>query len=68
MAKPQRTIWPPVLGYYDHARLLAAWCETRQAFRHFRCDRIQALTVEAQRIPRRRQQLLKEWRASDLCK
>jgi predicted DNA-binding transcriptional regulator YafY len=36
----QRTIWPLALGYFDHVRMLAAWCETRQDFRHFRTDRI----------------------------
>ncbi len=57
-----RTIWPFALGYFDHVRVLAAWCELRQDFRSFRTDRIQALTVTDQRYPRRRQALLKEWR------
>ena len=38
----ERTIWPVIIGYAEAVRLLAAWCELRQAFRHFRTDRILA--------------------------
>ncbi|WP_081576796.1 helix-turn-helix transcriptional regulator [Acidithiobacillus thiooxidans] len=58
----KRTVWPFALGYFDHVRILIAWCEFRQGFRYFRIDRIFALSVEDQRYPRRRQSLLKEWR------
>jgi predicted DNA-binding transcriptional regulator YafY len=40
----ERTIWPVIIGYAETVRLLAAWCELRQDFRHFRTDRI--LTAE----------------------
>ena len=36
----ERIIWPVMVGYAETVRLLAAWCELRQAFRHFRTDRI----------------------------
>jgi predicted DNA-binding transcriptional regulator YafY len=36
----QRVIWPVIIGYFENARSLAAWCELRQDFRHFRADRI----------------------------
>lgn len=62
----ERTIWPVALGYFDHARMLAGWCELRQEFRHFRTDRISALTIKPERYPRRRQVLLKEWRDADI--
>jgi len=61
----QRTIWPFALAYFDRVRIVAAWCELRQAFRHFRTDRITALTPSGQRYPRRRQALLKEWREAE---
>jgi predicted DNA-binding transcriptional regulator YafY len=32
-----------IIGYAETVRLLAAWCELRQAFRHFRTDRILAV-------------------------
>ncbi|HEX7389159.1 MAG TPA: YafY family protein [Acidiphilium sp.] len=35
-----RVIWPVIIGYFDKARMLAAWCELRQDFRHFRTDRV----------------------------
>lgn len=58
-----RTIWPFALAYFDRVRVLVAWCETREAFRHFRTDRIVSITPTPTRYPRRRQQLLQEWRA-----
>jgi predicted DNA-binding transcriptional regulator YafY len=62
-ARTRRTIWPFALGFFDRARVVVAWCELRRAFRHFRTDRIAALTLNATRYPKRRQALLKEWRA-----
>jgi len=35
-----RMVWPVILGFLDDTRMLAAWCELRQDFRHFRTDRI----------------------------
>ncbi|MBN8954851.1 MULTISPECIES: YafY family protein [unclassified Rhizobium] len=35
-----RVVWPVILGYSDTSRILVAWCELRQGFRHFRTDRI----------------------------
>lgn len=59
-----RVVWPVALGFFDRVRVLAAWCELRQDFRHFRTDRIAALTPGEARYPRRRQVLLKEWKAT----
>ncbi len=58
----QRTIWPFALGFFDRARMVIAWCELRQDFRHFRMDRILKLVPLAVRYPQRRQALLKKWR------
>ncbi|MGH6880751.1 MAG: helix-turn-helix transcriptional regulator [Hypericibacter sp.] len=38
----ERILWPVIIGYAETVRLLAAWCELRQDFRHFRTDRIVA--------------------------
>jgi predicted DNA-binding transcriptional regulator YafY len=35
-----RVVWPVILGFLDDTRMLAAWCELRQDFRHFRADRV----------------------------
>jgi predicted DNA-binding transcriptional regulator YafY len=40
MQDSERTIWPVIIGFAETVRLLAAWCELRQGFRHFRTDRI----------------------------
>ena len=61
-SESSRTIWPFALGFFDRARVVVAWCEMRQAFRHFRTDRIITVSMTEQRYPRRRQVLLKEWR------
>jgi predicted DNA-binding transcriptional regulator YafY len=60
--KTSRTVWPFALGFFDRVRLLVAWCELRQAIRHFRTDRIIAITTSSERYPRSRQSLLKAWR------
>jgi predicted DNA-binding transcriptional regulator YafY len=59
-----RTIWPFALGFFDRIRVVAAWCETREDFRHFRTDRISKVQLIDKRYPRRRQVLLKDWRAT----
>jgi predicted DNA-binding transcriptional regulator YafY len=56
-------VWPFALGFFERARVVVAWCELRQDYRHFRTDRILALRLTDRRIPRRRRALLKEWRA-----
>ena len=58
-----RTIWPFALAFFDRVRVVIAWCELRQGYRHFRTDRIGALISTDMRYPRRRQAMLKEWRA-----
>jgi predicted DNA-binding transcriptional regulator YafY len=66
--RTKRVIWPFALAFFDQARVVVAWCETRVAFRHFRTDRIAAIETEAARYPRRRHALLKEWRAVEHIK
>ncbi|WP_298627556.1 YafY family protein [uncultured Legionella sp.] len=61
-ALTERTIWPFALGFFEQVRIVVAWCELRQEFRHFRTDRIIQLTQLEQRYPARRQALLKKWR------
>ncbi|WP_150553303.1 helix-turn-helix transcriptional regulator [Pandoraea soli] len=58
----ERVIWPFALGFFDHMRMIVAWCELRDDFRHFRADRIEALTVTETRYPRGRRALLTKWR------
>jgi len=64
-AETKRLIWPFAVGFFDRARVVVAWCELRQGFRHFRTDRIAALAPTDIRYPKRRQALLKEWRQAE---
>jgi predicted DNA-binding transcriptional regulator YafY len=59
----QRTVWPCALAFFDRVRVLVAWCELREDFRHFRTDRINDLRIGAQGFPRSRASLLKAWKA-----
>ena len=61
----RRTVWPFALAYFDRVQVLAAWCELRQDFRHFRIDRIVELEVGETRYPRRRAVLLSDWREGE---
>jgi predicted DNA-binding transcriptional regulator YafY len=60
-----RRVWPFALGYFEHVRVMVAWCELRNDFRHFRTDRIIDMAQQEVRYPRRRAVLLKEWRELD---
>ena len=61
-ATSERVVWPFALAFFDGARVLAAWCELRAAFRHFRIDRIAGAASDGQRYPAQRHVLLKRWR------
>lgn len=63
--RTERRIWPVALTFYERTRILAAWCELRDGFRHFRTDRIAAAAATAERYPRRRRVLMKEWRSAE---
>ncbi|MET7247688.1 YafY family protein [Methylobacterium sp. EM32] len=62
-AESERVVWPFALGFFERVRVVVAWCEARDDFRHFRTDRIEALTLTGARYPRSRHALLREWRA-----
>jgi len=47
-----RTIWPFAIGFFEHVRVVVAWCETRRGFRHFRLDRVGRLELTGTRYPR----------------
>jgi predicted DNA-binding transcriptional regulator YafY len=57
----ERVIWPFALGYFDNARMVAAWCELRNDFRMFRADRVERAQMLAERYPRRRRELARAW-------
>lgn len=61
-AVTSRTLWPFALAFFDRVRVVVAWCELREGYRHFRTDRIRAIDVLPDRYPRHRAALMKEWR------
>ena len=63
--RSERVVWPVALGYFEETRMLVAWCEWRQGYRHFRTERMAAIALLEERFPRRRAAMLKEWRETD---
>ena len=57
----ERTVWPVIIGYAETVRLLAAWCELRQGFRHFRTDRMVAVETLDESIGLRHGELRRRW-------
>src|SRR5690606_18787326 len=35
-----REIWPVQIAFYENKQIIAAWCTLREAYRHFRTERI----------------------------
>ena len=60
----ERTVWPIAIGYLDYARMLVAWCELRQDFRHFRADRVLETVFLEDRYPERGAILRARWKRS----
>lgn len=58
----ERLIWPVAMGYRDGFRMVAAWCELRGDFRHFRTDRMVTVEVTDRRFPERRAVLQARWK------
>ena len=59
----ERTVWPIMLAFFDSRRMLVAWCELRQGFRHFRADRVHAMQELQERYPQSRHSLIQRWLA-----
>jgi len=57
----RRRVWPFAMAFFEQVRLMAAWCELRQDFRHFRADRVLALIDTGERYPERRHLLIRRW-------
>jgi predicted DNA-binding transcriptional regulator YafY len=58
----ERTVWPVILGYAETTRMLVAWCELRQSFRHFRTDRLIEVVTLDESIGLRHGELRRRWR------
>jgi len=58
-----RTVRPIALVYYEDCVILAAWCELRQGFRHFRVDRVNVCHTAAGRFKGEGAHLRAAWQA-----
>lgn len=56
-----RIIWPFAVAYFETVRLIAAWCELRQDFRHFRTDRIRSADFLEEMFPQTAKKLRDAW-------
>ena len=67
----ERVIWPILIGYAEDVRVVAAHCELRGDFRHFRTDRMAQVDVLDCAIPERFANLRRRWErlqaASGVC-
>ncbi|MBO0902400.1 helix-turn-helix transcriptional regulator [Jiella sonneratiae] len=66
-AASERAIWPVIVGFFDTAEVVAAWCELRQDFRHFRLDRIEQIAPAGRPMGRRHRLLLADWQLDRDC-
>jgi predicted DNA-binding transcriptional regulator YafY len=56
-----RVILPLALAYHQESSVVAAWCELRQGFRHFRGDRVVSWTPLRERFRGERARLTRAW-------
>jgi predicted DNA-binding transcriptional regulator YafY len=59
-----RMIWPFIVAYWEDVRLVCAWCELRQDFRHFRTDRVIRADLLEERFRERVPVLRARWKAA----
>ena len=57
----ERDIWPVQIAFYENKQIIAAWCTLREAFRHFRTERIASAQLTEIRYGRRRAALADDW-------
>lgn len=59
--RTRRTVWPIAMAYYVDVTLIAAWCELRQDYRHFRVERIVTSVVLDEHFATEGGKLLEGW-------
>ncbi len=63
-----RVIWPFLIAYTEDVRMVAAWCELRNAFRNFRTDRIRDAAPTGAKFREPLARLRKRWEAEQACR
>jgi predicted DNA-binding transcriptional regulator YafY len=64
----QRIVWPFTIGYFTDERILVAWCEKQNDYRHFKTNRIISTRVLGEHYSRSKDSLFREWQALQLHK
>ena len=59
--RTERDVRPLAVIYYTDALVLAAWCHLRQAFRHFRADRMEICELTGGSFRGQGDRLRREW-------
>ena len=62
----QRIVWPFTIGYFTDKRILVAWCEVQEDYRHFKTDRISSLKILDECYPASKDSLFREWQTLQL--
>lgn len=60
----ERIIWPILIAYMQEIRIVAAYCELRNDFRHFRTDRMSAGVILDAKVPEPLRSLRNRWEQS----
>jgi len=63
--RSKRVVWPFCIGFFDQVRVLVAWCEMRQDFRHFRLDRVRTWSPLEESYPETHHSLLVRWQQKE---
>lgn len=66
--KNQQIIWPFTIGYFTDERILVAWCEKENNYRHFNTSRIISLTILNEHYFQSKDSLFREWQKLQLQK
>lgn len=61
--RTRRTIWPLAMTYYVTVTVVAAWCELRGDYRHFRVDRIETSRLLDEDFSAEQGPLVRAWLA-----
>ncbi len=61
--RTRRTIRPIAMAYYVTVTIVAAWCELRSDYRHFRVDRIETSRLLDEHFSTEHGRLMSEWLA-----
>ncbi|MFI4956617.1 MAG: helix-turn-helix transcriptional regulator [Gammaproteobacteria bacterium] len=59
----ESVVWPFTIGYFTGVRILVAWCEDENNYRHFQTNKIQSLRVMSERYHRSKENLFLEWQS-----